>query len=71
MNNMDEKHGITITARDRIMRAWENSMQLVRDYELYSKEIENKQTADLFALFAEDEGLHASRLAEILRDYEK
>jgi len=32
------RNEIEITTYDRLLRAWENSMELVRDYEMYSKE---------------------------------
>ncbi|MDQ5983930.1 MAG: hypothetical protein RUMPE_00959 [Eubacteriales bacterium SKADARSKE-1] len=61
---------IKITTRDKLLRAWQASMELVRDFETYSKEIEDdKKVAELFAEYAEDEGLHASKLREILREY--
>lgn len=57
------------TTYDRLMRAWENSMELVRDFEMYSKKIENEEVRMLFKKFAEDEGLHASKLREMLNNY--
>ena len=64
---------INITTYDRLLRAWENSMELVRDYEMYSKRIdENEQEViEVFKEFAEDEGLHASKLRDMLLDYKK
>ena len=62
---------IKITTRDRLLRAWENSMELVRDFETYSKEIEEDQVAaKVFARFAEDEAAHASQLREMLCEEE-
>jgi len=67
---MNDKHGIKITTRDRLLRAWENSMELVRDFESYSKEIEDdEKVAKIFAKYAEDEGIHASKFLEILHKY--
>ncbi len=60
---------IEITTYDRLLRAWENSMELVRDYEMYSKRIEDEQVKKVFKEFAEDEGMHASKLRGILLDY--
>jgi rubrerythrin len=60
---------IELTTYDRLLRAWENSMELVRDYEMYSKRIEDKKIKLVFKEFAEDEGMHASKLREILLDY--
>ncbi len=62
---------IEITTYDRLLRAWENSMELVRDYEMYSKRIEDQEVKQVFKEFAEDEGMHASKLREILLDYKK
>lgn len=63
-------HKIEITTEDRIKRAWENSMELVRDFESYSKEIKDNEIAAVFAQFAEDEGHHASKFREMLHKYQ-
>lgn len=69
---MKHPKDITITTRDRVLRAWENSMESVRDFECYSKEIEdNNQVAEIFAEFAKDEGFHAAKLREVLLQMEK
>ena len=62
---------IEITTYDRLLRAWENSMELVRDYEMYSKRIEDEKVKDVFKEFAEDEGMHASKLRNMILDYKK
>lgn len=62
---------IKITTYDRLLRAWENSMELVRDYEMYSKRIEEEEVKQIFKQFAEDEGMHATKLREVLLEYEK
>ena len=65
----DEK--VQFSTRDRVMRAWENSMELTRNFQLYSKEIEDDPlTAQIFADFAEEECRHAARFREILHDYQ-
>ena len=58
-----------VTTYDRLMRAWENSMELTRDFEQYSKWTEEDEVKDIFKQFAEDEGLHASQLRDILERY--
>ncbi len=67
---MSEKKGqkeIRITTHDRLMRAWENSMELVRDFKTYADEIrDDHEAAKMFAQFAEDEGEHAARFREML-----
>lgn len=69
---MDHKDEIKITTRDRLLRAWQNSMELVRDFESYSRETgDDEEAAKTFAAYAEEEGLHASRFREILQGYEE
>lgn len=68
---MGNQKEIVITTRDKLLRGWENSKELVRDFENYSKEIEDDpRVSELFASFAEDEALHASRLRELLHEYQ-
>ena len=44
-----EKHGdIKITSYDRLLRAWENSMELTRDFEVYSKEVDDDELKEVF-----------------------
>lgn len=69
---MKHPQKITITPRDRLLRAWENSMELVRDFECYSKEIKDSpKISETFAEFAKDEGFHAARLRELLLETEE
>ena len=57
---MEQKSGITITVRDRLLRAWEDAMAQVKAFELWSSEVEDDEVAAVFAEYAEDEGLHAA-----------
>ena len=59
---------IEYTTYDRLLRAWENSMELVRDFEMYSKRIEEDAVKQVFKEFAEDEGMHAHKLRELILD---
>ncbi|MBE6032831.1 MAG: rubrerythrin [Clostridiales bacterium] len=69
---MEEKNQITRTTRDRILRAWDNSMELVRDFEFYARETEDDQeAARVFEIFAEEEAMHAARFHSLLKKYEK
>ena len=63
---------VKVTTYDKLLRAWENSTELVRDYEMYSKQIdEEEEVKQLFKEFAENEGMHATRLREMLLNYRK
>lgn len=64
-----EENEIEYTKYDRLLRAWENSMELVRDFELYSKRVDDNELSSVFKEFAEDEGFHASKLRELLEKY--
>lgn len=69
---MDKRTGsgslpeIEYTTYDRLLRAWENSMELVREFEMGSKRLEDEGIKQVFKKFAEDEGMHASKLRELL-----
>ena len=64
---MADVHEIRITTRDKLLRAWENSMELVRDFETCSREIkDDEHAAEVLASFAVDEGVHASTFREML-----
>jgi len=60
---------IEFTTYDRLLRAWENTMEMVRDFEMYSKRIEDEKVKQVFKQFAEEEGVHASRLRELVMEY--
>lgn len=68
---MNDKREVNITTRDRVLRAWENSMELVRDFKIYAEEIkDDPYIADMFSNFAKDEGMHASKFREVLHQYQ-
>ena len=71
MMNNDEmnRNEVEYTTYDRLLRAWENYMELTRDFETYSKRIEDSKVKDVFKQFAEDEGMHATKLRELLLEY--
>jgi rubrerythrin len=65
------EHEIELTTYDRLLRAWENSMEMVRDFEMHSKRIEDAKVKDVFKQFAEDEGRHATTLRGLLLEYKQ
>ncbi len=65
-----ETEQVIITPRDRVLRAWQNSTELVRDFRLYAKELADQpELAAVFHQCAEDECVHAARFRDILRQY--
>jgi rubrerythrin len=63
---MEEQNDVKITSYDRLMRAWENSMELTRDFEVYAKRVDDEELKQVFKKFAEEEGFHASKFRELL-----
>lgn len=60
---------LELTTYDRILMTWEDSKELVRDFESYSKIVDEPEVAEIFAKFAEDEGHHAAKLLELAHKY--
>ena len=56
---------------DCLMRAWQNSQELVRDFEMYSKKIQDDSLKSVFKKFAEEEGHHATIFREFINNYTK
>ena len=68
---MSNDKKIVITTRARVLRAWQNSTELVRDFENYAKETsDDKTAAEMFQKYAVDEGRHAAELLKLLHDYQ-
>lgn len=70
-DSMEEMNDVQITAYDRLMRAWENSMELTRDFEVYAKRVDDEELKQVFKQFAEEEGFHASKFRELLLKRQK
>lgn len=67
--DLTNRNEVEYTTYDRLLRAWENSMEMVRDYEMYSKRIEDEKVKSVFKQFAEEEGMHATTLRELLLEF--
>ena len=63
MQNEQNRHKIETTVRDRLLRAWENSMEMARDFEGYSDEYaEDEKYRKVFSALAVEEARHAAQL---------
>lgn len=58
-------------AYDCLERAWLNAQENVRDYEMYSKRIEEGEISEIFKKFAEEEGMQAQKFRELLIKYKQ
>jgi hypothetical protein len=59
-----------MNARDCLQRAWNNTMELVRDFEMYSKNINDKKVSGIFKKMAEEQGMMAHDLRELFNQYD-
>lgn len=48
-----------------------DAQEMVRDYEMYAKKVEDQEVADLFRTFAEESGYQASKLQKLLKKLDK
>ena len=72
MPNEQNRHKIETTVRDRLLRAWENSMEMARDFEGYSDEYaEDEKYRKVFSALAVEEARHAAQLRELLHAYQR
>lgn len=67
---MNELNGFKITKRDRVLRGWQVSTGLVREYMEYAREVENEdvELSKLFASLSETEAQNSSKLLKILNN---
>ncbi len=64
---MQPHKDIHFSTRDRVLRAWQNSMEAVRDYKLYANEVSDPAISALFDRCAEAEGVQAAALHDVLQ----
>lgn len=60
----------TMNTRDCLQRAWNNTMELVRDFEMYSKNIDDGTVSGTFKKMAEEQGMMAHNLRELFNQYD-
>ncbi|RKD31456.1 hypothetical protein [Thermohalobacter berrensis] len=55
-----------INLKDAVKKKLLDAQEMVRDYEMFSKEIRDTELAETFKMFAEESGMQARRLQAIL-----
>jgi hypothetical protein len=60
-----------MNTRDCLQRAWNNTMEMVRDFEMYSKSIDDSKVSGTFKKLAEEQGIMAHNLRELFNEYDK
>lgn len=59
---------MNLSTRDVIVKKLLDAQENVRDYESFSKEVADKQVASTFKQFAEESGMQAKKLQELLNN---
>lgn len=57
-----------LTTKEIVKKKILDAQEMVRDYEVYSKKVNDSEVADLFKNFAEECGYQASNLQKILEE---
>ena len=60
-----------MTTRDTILKKLLDAQENVRDYEMFSKQTEDREVANLFKEFAEESGRQAQKLQGLMEKYKK
>ena len=64
---MQAHEPIHISDRDRVLRAWENTKELIRDYQEYARNVQDPALSELFCHMAETECRHGADLHDVLK----
>lgn len=59
-----------LTTRDTVLKKLLDAQENVRDYESFSKRVDNEEVAGVFKDFAEESGFQARKLQELLDNLE-
>lgn len=70
MDNKSVDSNNIMNTRDCLQRAWNNTMELVRDFEMYSKNIKDAEVSGTFKKMAEEQGMMAHNLRELFNQYD-
>lgn len=57
-----------LTTKEIVTKMKLDAEEMVRDYEVHSKKVDDSEVADLFKEFAEESGHQAARLNKILEE---
>ncbi len=60
-----------MSTRDKLMKKLLDAQENVRDYEMFSKQVDNEEVASIFKIFAEESGMQARQLKELMDRYEE
>lgn len=55
-----------MNTRDTVMKKLLDAQENVRDYEMFSKEVKDQEVASTFKKFAEESGMQARKLQQLM-----
>ncbi|KNF09492.1 hypothetical protein CLPU_3c02720 [Gottschalkia purinilytica] len=58
-----------LNEKDILKKKILDAQEMVRDYEVFSKKMRDTELAETFKIFAEESGMQARRLQEILKKH--
>ncbi len=61
---------MNMNTRDIIMKKLLDAQENVRDYEVFSNQVDDTEVGSIFKKFAEESGMHARKLQELIDRYE-
>jgi len=60
-----------MNTRDTIMKKLLDAQENVRDYEMFSKQVNDQEVAGLFKQFAQESGIQARKLQQLMDKYSR
>ncbi|WP_129596518.1 hypothetical protein [Anaerophilus nitritogenes] len=60
-----------MNTRDTIMKKLLDAQENVRDYEMFSKKVQDQEVASTFKQFAEESGMQARKLQQFIDKYDR
>lgn len=61
---------MSLNTKDVVMKKLLDAQENVRDYEVYSKQVDDNEVCSVFKEFAEESGMQARKLQEIIDKFD-
>jgi len=61
---------MNMNTRDTVMKKLLDAQENVRDYEMFAKQVEDEEVKQTFKQFAEESGMQARKLQELIDKYD-
>lgn len=69
--NDEGRIGMELNTKEVLKKKILDAQEMVRDYEMYAKNVQDAEVADLFRSFAEESGYQAKKLQEMLKKLDR